>query len=123
MTRRLFGKAGFVQVIFDISREFGSPYHFVDMILRRLNYGASIWICLTKPDGGNLNGSLNLDGFLYLRQQCRPMIIRIVISRLALDGLLIASVWNAAAVGSRPIEVSPQRVYLASLCPSDPRPA
>jgi len=34
--------------------------------------------------GGNLNGSLNLGGSLYLRQQCRPMIIRTVISRLAL---------------------------------------
>jgi len=72
--------------------------------------------------GGNLNGSLNLGGSLYLRQQCRPMIIRTVISRLALDGLLIASVWNAAAFGSRPIEVSPKEYISPAFAHSDPRP-
>ena len=68
----------------------------------------AFWICLTKFDGGHLKGSLNLGGFPYSLQQCRPMIIRIAISRPALDGLLTASVWNAAAVGSRPIDVSPK---------------
>jgi hypothetical protein len=50
------------------------------------------------------------------------MIIRIVISRLALDGLLIASVWNAAAFGSRPIEVSPKEYISPAFAHSDPRP-
>ena len=52
VTRRLFGKAGFVQVILTSAGNLAPPNYFVDMILRRLNYGAGIWICLTKPDGG-----------------------------------------------------------------------
>ena len=106
MTRRLFGEAGFVQVILTSAGNLAPPNYFFDMIWRRLNYGASIWICLTKLDEGHLNGSLNFGGFPYLRQQRRPMTIRRVISSLALDGLVMTSAWNAAAVGSRPIEVS-----------------
>jgi len=57
VTRRLFGKAGFVQVILTSAGNLASSFYFVDMILRRLNCGASIWICLTKPDGGHLRGA------------------------------------------------------------------
>ena len=44
---------------FDISREFGSTYHFVDIILRRPNPGSNIWIC-TQNERRYLNGALNL---------------------------------------------------------------
>ena len=54
VTRRLFGKAGFVQVILTSAGNLAPSNEFVDMILRRPNYGASIWICLTKLDGGSL---------------------------------------------------------------------
>ena len=55
---------------FDISREFGSSYHFVDMVWRRLSHGASIWICLTNPDGGHLRGPLSLGGLCLPHQHC-----------------------------------------------------
>ena len=71
VTRRLFGKAGFVQVILTSAGNLAPPNEFVDMILRRLNYGASIWICLTKPDGGHLRGILSLGGFCLPHQHCR----------------------------------------------------
>ena len=62
MTRRLFGKAGFVQVILTSAGNLAPTYYFVDMILRRPNHGAGIWICLTKSEGGHLNGPLSLGG-------------------------------------------------------------
>ena len=45
VNRRLFVKAGFVQVILTSAGNLAPPNEFVDMILRRLNYGANIWIC------------------------------------------------------------------------------
>ena len=57
VTRRLFGTAGFVQVILTSAGNLAPSCYFVDMILRRLNYGASIWICLTKSDGGHYRGT------------------------------------------------------------------
>ena len=66
MTRRLFGKAGFVQVILTSAGNLAPPNYSVDMILRRPNYGASILICLTKSDGGHLRGILTLGGLAYL---------------------------------------------------------
>ena len=85
---------------FDISREFGSPYHFVDMVWRRLNHGAGIWICLTKSDGGHLRGILNLGGLSLPHRHCRyndneetlkqPLYLRYVDRRGQKLGLLAA---------------------------------
>ena len=62
MFRRLFGEAGFVQVILTSAGNLVSACYFVDVIWRRPNHGAGIWICLTKSDGGHLRGTLSLCG-------------------------------------------------------------
>ena len=71
MNRRLFGKAGFVQVILTSAGNLAPPNYFVDMILRRPNYGASAWICLTKHDGGHLRGILTPWRPCLPHQHCR----------------------------------------------------
>ena len=71
MERRLFGKAGFVQVILTSAGNLASTYYFVDMILRRPNHGAGIWICPTKTEDGHLNGTLSLGGLALPHPHCR----------------------------------------------------
>ena len=67
MTRRLFGKAGFVQVILTSAGNLAPPYHFVDMVLRRVgSWCEHLDMLLTKSDGGHLRGILTLGGLAYL---------------------------------------------------------
>ena len=121
VTRRLFGKAGFVQVILTSAGNLAPPNTFVDMILRRLNHGAGIWICLTKTEGGYLNGILNLGG-----PACRIRIAATMTMKRAANGpltvgFLIGAVRDLAllAAVSRPSKsalkdyVSPSFAYLA----------
>ena len=107
MTRRLFGEAGFVQVILTSAGNLAPPDHFVDMILRRPNHGAGIWICLTKMKRGNLNGSLDLGGTQSVHQQGRFVTIRRLIYSLTLDGLLMAVDRNLASHWVKTCDVSP----------------
>lgn len=92
------------------------------MILRRLNHGAGIRVCLTKSDGGHLRGTLTLGGLAYLIRIAayndnektfkRPSYLRYVDRRDQELGTLGG--WFKTC------DVSPERLCLANLCSSRP---
>ena len=108
---------------FDISREFGSPYHFVDMVWRRVGpWCEHLDMFINKSDGGHLKGILKLGGLCLTHQHCRyndneetfkrPSYLRYVDSR----GQELGSLCGCF----KTCEVCIERLYLANLRSSRP---
>ena len=107
---------------FDISREFGSPYHFVDIVWRRVEpWREYLDMLIPKSDGGHLRGirhfPLGLGGLCLPHQHCRyndneetfkrPSYLRYVDRR----GQELGSLGGCFKTR----DICPERLYLASL--------